>query len=66
LTIHLNGEPREILEDTSLISLLEELGLRGVRIAVEHNEIVVPANQHGDILLRDGDRLEIVTFVGGG
>jgi thiamine biosynthesis protein ThiS len=66
VTIQLNGSPREIQAETALGSLLESLGLKEVRIAVEHNEQVVPAEKHAEILLAEGDRIEIVTFVGGG
>ena len=66
VTIQLNGSSHEISPETPLHSLLEELGLSQVRIAVEHNGQVVPGEQHGDICLAEGDRLEIVTFVGGG
>jgi len=65
-TIVLNGEPRPIAEDTSVAALVAELGLSPQQVAVEKNREIVPRGAHAQELLRDGDRLEIVTFVGGG
>jgi thiamine biosynthesis protein ThiS len=65
-TIVLNGEPRPIAEGTSVAALVAELGLSPQQVAVEKNREIVPRGAHAQELLRDGDRLEIVTFVGGG
>jgi len=46
--------------------LVEQLGMQGDRVAVELNRQIVPRSQWADITLKDGDRLEIVHFVGGG
>ena len=66
VTILVNGKPRELAHPTSLAALLAQLEvpLRGV--AVELNLQVVPRSQHAEQLLADGDRLEIVSLVGGG
>lgn len=66
VNIVVNGKPREVMQPTSVAALLEQLDvpLRGV--AVEVNQEVVPRSRHGEQLLADGDRLEIVTLVGGG
>jgi sulfur carrier protein len=47
-------------------SLLAELGAAGPRVAVERNRRIVPRAEHGAEKLAEGDRLEVVTFVGGG
>ena len=64
--IELNGEHREVPEGMSLADLIDELGLRGRRIAVEVNREIVPKSRHGDHRLADGDRVEIVHAIGGG
>jgi sulfur carrier protein len=66
VNIIVNGKPRELAQPISLAALLEQLEvpLRGV--AVEVNLQVVPRSQHAEQLLADGDRLEIVSLVGGG
>lgn len=46
--------------------LLGQLGFAGQRVAVERNREVVPRAEHDSTELRDGDRIELVTFVGGG
>ena len=65
-TIVLNGEPRPVAEGTSVAALVAELGLLPQQVAVEKNREIVPRAAHAGELLRDGDHLEIVTFVGGG
>ncbi len=66
IDVVINGKPRTVAEGTSVLALLGELGLGDKRVAVERNREVVPRAQHGDTVLVDGDRLELVTFVGGG
>jgi sulfur carrier protein len=69
LTLILNGQPRvfEMLsQPVSLEALIGELGLKGDRVAVEHNGEIVPRGRWGETSLDEGDRLEVVHFVGGG
>ena len=69
LTLILNGQPRmfEMLsQPVSLEVLIGELGLKGDRVAVEHNGEIVPRASWGKTSLSGGDRLEVVHFVGGG
>lgn len=66
MKIEVNGEPREIAEGSSVRALLDELGLTQPHVAVELNLEVVPRAQHAATELREGDRLEVVTLVGGG
>ncbi len=63
--ILLNGEAREV-NAPNLAALIDEIGLDGRRIAVERNFGIVPRSTYLATDLVDGDRLEIVTFVGGG
>jgi sulfur carrier protein len=65
----LNGQTREfeqLAPGASLQDLIVELGLKGDRVAIEHNGNIVPRADWADARLADGDRLEIVHFVGGG
>jgi sulfur carrier protein len=64
--VKINGEDREIEEGLSLAGLLEELQIRPGRVVVELNRDIVSREQHGSTLLKEGDALEIVHFVGGG
>lgn len=66
ITVHLNGEPKEVLEGLTLSTLLEWLKLPADRVAIEWNQQVVPRRRWADVALQAGDRLEIVHFVGGG
>ena len=65
-TIVLNGEPHTVAEETTVAALVTALGLLPQQVAVEKNREIVPRSAHAQTLLRDGDQLEIVTFVGGG
>lgn len=69
LTLILNGQSRAfatLAESASLEELIGELGLKGDRVAVEHNGAIVPRAGWGETALNGGDRLEVVHFVGGG
>jgi sulfur carrier protein len=65
-TITVNGDPLPIAAGTTALGVVESLGLAGRPIAVEVNEAVVPRARLADCMLEAGDRLEIVTLVGGG
>jgi thiamine biosynthesis protein ThiS len=62
----INGEARTFDKVTSLLSLVEHLGLKADRLAVELNLEIVPRSSWAATSLKDGDKLEIVHFVGGG
>ena len=64
--IIVNGEELEIDSDSSVAKLVEERGLDRSRVAVELNGEIVPRGTFDDTLLHDGDKVEIVHFVGGG
>lgn len=66
LAIQVNGEDRQVPDGHTVADLLEDLGLGDRRVAVERNREVIPRAQHGSTRLAAGDRLELVTFVGGG
>lgn len=64
--IIVNDEPRSIAAGTTVADLVEALGLSGRRIAVEVNATVVPRAAYGTTALGEGDRVEVIHFVGGG
>ncbi len=64
--IHVNGEPREVPDDTTVAGLLTLLGVDRTRVAVERNRDVIPKRDYDGCRLASDDRLEVVTFVGGG
>ncbi len=66
ITVYVNGAARQLADNTSLASLVEELGYTGRRIAIECNGSIVSRSLYAEHLLQDGDRLEIVGAVGGG
>jgi thiamine biosynthesis protein ThiS len=66
LWVQINGESREVGAGTTLDDLVGELSLAPTRIAVELNQRVVRRDKWAETILADGDRIEIVHFVGGG
>jgi len=64
--ITVNGQSRQVAEGTTIAQLLEELQLPTKYLAVEVNLELVPRRQHAEHRLTQGDRLEVVTLVGGG
>jgi sulfur carrier protein len=66
IDVVINGQPRKIEDGTTILVLLDQLGLGDKRVAVERNREIVPRAQHGSTILVADDRLELVTFVGGG
>ena len=61
-----NGEPRRVAPGSSIADLVRSLELDPRKVAVEHNGAIAPRSGFGEIVLADGDALEIVHFVGGG
>ena len=61
-----NGAPRDVPAGTTVAGLLAELGVAPRGSAVERNRQLVPRRDHADTPLAAGDRVEIVTLVGGG
>jgi sulfur carrier protein len=66
MQLTVNGEPHDLPASVSVTELLATLGLAAARVAVEVNEDVVPRGTYDARQLADGDRVEIVHFVGGG
>ena len=71
MRLHINGEDRIFPDPASrtefrLMALIELLGMKPDRVAVELNREIVPRDRWRQTLLKDGDRLEVVQFVGGG
>lgn len=66
MQITLNGKPEAVPDDLTVARLLDRLELQPVRVAVEINEDLVPRRTFDEKRVQDGDRVEIVTFVGGG
>lgn len=64
--IRVNGERRSVPRELTVAELLERLDVDGRGVAVEHNRRVVPREERDEVALQDGDRVEIVQFVGGG
>jgi len=66
VTITLNGERFELDSPTSVAALLAQLDIDPRRVAVEHNLNIIKRQTFSDILIGEGDTVEIVNFVGGG
>jgi len=66
IDVVINGETRTVAQGTTVAALIDSLGLAEKRVAVERNREIVPRASHGATVLAAGDRLELVTFVGGG
>jgi thiamine biosynthesis protein ThiS len=66
ITITVNGETREAKAGTTIIDLLQELGLNAGRVAIERNLEILPRPNWQETRIASGDRYEIVQFVGGG
>ena len=62
----INGEERDFPGISTLASLVDQLGLKTDRLAIELNRDIVRRESWGAVALKEGDRLEIVHFVGGG
>jgi thiamine biosynthesis protein ThiS len=66
MQLHINGEDKSYDAPLTLGSLLAHMGLKSDRVAVELNRDIVPRDEWDKTSLSEGDRLEIVHFVGGG
>ncbi len=66
IEITLNGDSHNIEDGKSLVNLLQDLKLDPTKVAVERNLEIVPKTTYQDVKLAEGDRLEIVHFIGGG
>ncbi|MBI4526500.1 MAG: sulfur carrier protein ThiS [Deltaproteobacteria bacterium] len=66
MILQINGESKEIPPGLTVTQLLEQLGIRPGRVVVELNRAVLPREKQPSTLLKEGDAVEIVHFVGGG
>jgi thiazole synthase len=66
IAVHVNGDLRHVTVGTSLAEVLGELGLDPRKVAVERNLEIVRRGTFEEVVVKEGDRLEIVHFVGGG
>jgi thiamine biosynthesis protein ThiS len=66
MTITLNGEPFELEQPITLADLLKKLDIDARRVAIEHNLVIVRRQLYEESFVHEGDRVEIVNFVGGG
>lgn len=66
MKLTINGEPRDFDSPLSLAALVQEMGMKQDRVAIELNRNLAPREQWDQTQLADGDQLEIVHFVGGG
>ena len=66
MKLQINGEERSFSDGLTLAAVVEQLGVKPDRVALELNKIIVRRDAWAATRLRDGDRLEIVHFVGGG
>jgi thiamine biosynthesis protein ThiS len=66
MRLELNGERRDFQNVSTLSALLDSLGMKSDRVAVELNREIVPRDRWSVTQLSEGDQLEIVHFVGGG
>jgi thiamine biosynthesis protein ThiS len=66
MKLTINGEERSFADIANLSALIDSLGMKPDRVAVELNRKIVQRAKWGETPVRDGDKLEIVHFVGGG
>lgn len=66
MQISINGEQKSINPGTTLAAFVKTLSGDPRGIAIERNLEIVPKSEHASVVLEDGDRLEVVQFVGGG
>ena len=66
MRIYVNGKETEAAEQLSVAVLVSELGLNHDTVVVEHNLVILPKEEWPQLVLTAEDKLEIITFVGGG
>ena len=66
ISISVNGEVRSVEAGSTIAKMLESIGLDPRKVAVERNLEVVPRSSLGQVIVDEGDKFEIVHFVGGG
>jgi len=66
MRLYVNGEERVFEAPLTVAGLVSALGLDGRKLGIERNLEIVPKSTYDQVALAEGDRLEIVTFIGGG
>lgn len=66
MRIRVNGEERNAPESTTLLDLIESLGIKPETVAAQHNDQIVERARLHDVQLADGDAIELIRIVGGG
>ncbi len=66
MIIKINGKKEDVKEKTTLWELIKDKKINSATIAVEYNQKIIPKEEFDKIILKDKDKLEILTFVGGG
>ena len=66
VNITLNGDPLDVPGPVTVTALLTSLAIDARRVAVEHNLVILKRSTFDQTMVRDGDKVEIVNFVGGG
>ena len=66
MTLTVNGNPVSLDSPISLTEYLEQNQYKIAQIAIEHNGEILPKSRYAETLLKEGDVIEIVTFMGGG
>lgn len=66
MQVTVNGENKALAGAMTIESFLQDLGVNPLKVAVERNLEIVPKSTFGTVMVEDGDRLEIVHFIGGG
>ena len=66
MNVTVNGEPRDLTPDTTILGLIESLQLKPEMVAVQHNETILDRAKLDAATLSDGDIVELIRIVGGG
>lgn len=66
MRITINGQTRDLAAPISVQALAEQLQLNLKQVAIERNLEIIPRSRYGEVILDEGDRIEIVQFIGGG
>lgn len=66
MKIMLNGQEKSLQAPVTVATLLQDMGVGDRRVAVEVNREIVPRSRHGEVHLKDNDRVEVVFAIGGG
>ena len=66
MNILLNNKPEELFDGSTVKKLLEIKNIKNIYYAVEINKRIIPKSDHETYIIKDGDKIEIITAIGGG